>query len=148
MSGRAQCPLPPPNLPGSFENSVNRIVFVMKESRSFDAYFGKLNDYRSTAFLIGRDTDDLESTFTHLADDGTPVSNSYLDTAQPDMTEFFDFINAPNTFASPADQPTRSSVRTDAELPDLEIFFAHVRKMLKGRGAPPARLAPWRCTIP
>jgi hypothetical protein len=78
--GAAQCPLPPPNLNGSFENSVNHIIFMMQENRSFDAYSGKLNHYRSTAFLIRRDTDDLESAFTNLADDCTPVRNFYLDT--------------------------------------------------------------------
>jgi phospholipase C len=53
---------------------------MMQENRSFDAYFGKLNDFRTGAFGLGRDTDDLESTFTNQADDGTMVSNFHLPT--------------------------------------------------------------------
>ncbi|HEV8183742.1 MAG TPA: alkaline phosphatase family protein, partial [Candidatus Angelobacter sp.] len=39
--------------------SVNHIIFMMQENRSFDAYFGKINDYRASLGL-GRDADDLE----------------------------------------------------------------------------------------
>jgi phospholipase C len=34
---------------GSLQNSVNHIVFLAEENRSFDHYFGKLNDYRTAA---------------------------------------------------------------------------------------------------
>lgn len=80
VSGAPQFPLPSPNPNGTLQNSVNHIIFMMQENRSFDAYFGKLNDYRSAAFLLGRDTDDLESTFSNLADDGTSVTNFHLTT--------------------------------------------------------------------
>jgi phospholipase C len=37
----------------------------------------------------------------------TLPSLNHREAAQPDMTEFFEFINAPNTFAPvPPDQPT------------------------------------------
>jgi phospholipase C len=76
----AGIPLPPPNPNATLQNSVNHIIFMMQENRSFDAYFGKLNDYRADTFSLGRDTDDLESTFTNPADDGTMVSNFHLPT--------------------------------------------------------------------
>ncbi len=38
-------PAPPPT--PTLANSVNHIIFLAEENRSFDHYFGKLNDYRS-----------------------------------------------------------------------------------------------------
>jgi phospholipase C len=63
------------------QNSVNHIIFMMQENRSFDAYFGKLNDYRASTFGLGRDSDDLETAFSNPADDGTVISNFHLTTA-------------------------------------------------------------------
>jgi phospholipase C len=79
-NGPNQIPLPPPNPNATLQNSVNHIIFMMQENRSFDAYFGKLNDFRAGVFGLGRDTDDLETTFTNQADDGTMVSNFHLST--------------------------------------------------------------------
>src|SRR5215467_16023294 len=59
---------------------VNHIIFIMQENRSFDSYFGKLNDYRASTFNLTRDADDLESIFTNPADDGSTVSNFHLTT--------------------------------------------------------------------
>ena len=80
VSGAPQIPLPPPNPNATLENSVNHIIFMMQENRSFDAYFGKLNDFRSGTFALGRDTDDLENIFANPADDGTLVTNFHLAT--------------------------------------------------------------------
>jgi phospholipase C len=68
-------PTPTPTL-----QSVNHIIFMMQENRSFDAYFGKINDYRAS-LTLGRDADDLESTFTNPADDGDTISNFHLATS-------------------------------------------------------------------
>ena len=73
-------PAPTPTAVPTLQNSVNHIIFMMQENRSFDAYFGKLNDYRASAFGLGRDSDDLEATFSNPADDGTMVSNFHLTT--------------------------------------------------------------------
>ena len=62
-------------------HNVNHIIFMMQENRSFDAYFGKLNDYRAAAFGQARNTDDLEATFTNPADDGAVVSSFHLATS-------------------------------------------------------------------
>jgi phospholipase C len=70
-------PTPTPTL-----QSVNHIIFMMQENRSFDAYFGKINDYRASLTPpLGRDADDLESTFTNPADDGDTISNFHLATS-------------------------------------------------------------------
>src|ERR1041384_1013119 len=37
---------PGSNNPGNI-NAINHIVFMLQENRSFDNYFGKLNDYRA-----------------------------------------------------------------------------------------------------
>src|ERR1043166_3548247 len=47
--------------------SVNHIIFMMQENRSFDSYFGKINDYRASLGL-GRDADDLETVFNNPTD--------------------------------------------------------------------------------
>jgi len=80
VAGTPQIPLPPPNPNATLDNSVNHIIFMMQENRSFDAYFGKINDFRSGTFALGRDMDDLESSFTNPADDGTLIGNFHLPT--------------------------------------------------------------------
>lgn len=67
-------PTPTPSL-----QSVNHIIFMMQENRSFDSYFAKLNDFRASQGQ-GRDSDDLEATFTNPADDGSTVPNFHLTT--------------------------------------------------------------------
>ena len=67
-SGPTPTPTPSPTPAGSLQ-SVNHIIFMMQENRSFDAYFGKINDYRaSLAPALGRDADDLETDFTNPTD--------------------------------------------------------------------------------
>ncbi|HEY6306363.1 MAG TPA: alkaline phosphatase family protein, partial [Candidatus Angelobacter sp.] len=68
-------------LPANSSHQVNHIIFMMQENRSFDAYFGKLNDYRASAFAQPRNTDDLETTFTNPPDDGSLVSSFHLATS-------------------------------------------------------------------
>ena len=63
----------PGGTPAGTLQSVNHIIFMMQENRSFDAYFGKINDYRASLGL-GRDADDLETNFTNPADDGDTVA--------------------------------------------------------------------------
>jgi len=65
-------------LTGSLQ-SVNHIIFMMQENRSFDAYFGKINDYRASIGL-GRDADDLAGDFTNPADDGDSIRTFHLTT--------------------------------------------------------------------
>jgi phospholipase C len=61
-------PAASPTPAGSLQ-SVNHIIFMMQENRSFDAYFGKINDYRASLTpAVGRDADDLETDFTNPTD--------------------------------------------------------------------------------
>src|SRR4029077_8338135 len=71
----APVPSPTPSL-----QSVNHIIFIMQENRSFDSYFGKINDYRASLGL-GRDVDDLETDFTNPADDGDLIRTFHLGTS-------------------------------------------------------------------
>jgi phospholipase C len=77
--GSGPTPTPTPVGGGTLQ-SVNHIIFMMQENRSFDAYFGKLNDYRASLGL-GRDTDDMETLFTNPADDGDTIQNFHLTTS-------------------------------------------------------------------
>lgn len=53
-------PPPPPPPPPPSTNAINHIIFLAEENRSFDHYFGKLNDYRSAApFNLPREVDGL-----------------------------------------------------------------------------------------
>src|SRR5579884_1098787 len=68
-------PVPTPSAtPTPGLQSINHIIFMMQENRSFDAYFGKINDYRASLGL-GRDADDLEQDFTNPSDDLIPGTN-------------------------------------------------------------------------
>jgi phospholipase C len=84
------------------QGSVNHIIFLLQENRSFDSYFGKLNDYRASQGL-GRDADDLEATFANPADDGTFVSNFHLTTSCifDDTAAWQETWGAMNRFDSP-----------------------------------------------
>jgi phospholipase C len=73
-------PTPTPTPTPTLQNSVNHIIFMMQENRSFDSYFGKLNDYRASAFGLARDADDLEAVFSNPADDGSTIANFHLTT--------------------------------------------------------------------
>ncbi|HEU4417140.1 MAG TPA: alkaline phosphatase family protein [Candidatus Angelobacter sp.] len=77
--GSSPAPTPGTTPSGSIQ-SVNHIIFMMQENRSFDAYFGKINDYRASLSL-GRDADDLENDFTAPADDGDTIRTFHLVTS-------------------------------------------------------------------
>jgi phospholipase C len=71
---------PTPTPAGSLQ-SVNHIIFMMQENRSFDAYFGKLNDYRASLTpALGRDADDLENDFTNPVDQTLTAPNDTVTT--------------------------------------------------------------------
>lgn len=82
---------------------VNHIIFLMQENRSFDSYFGKLNDYRASAFGLTRDADDLEATFTNPADDGSTIANFHLTTGciDDDTAAWLESWGDMNRFNSP-----------------------------------------------
>src|SRR4051794_39138142 len=52
--GSSAAPAPTPSPTSGSIQSINHIIFMMQENRSFDAYFGKINDYRASLNL-GRD---------------------------------------------------------------------------------------------
>ena len=52
--------------------AVNHIIFMMQENRSFDTYFGKLNDYRASLGLP-QNVDGIPSNAVNYENDGTPV---------------------------------------------------------------------------
>ena len=65
--------------PGSLNGSVNHIIFMMQENRTFDHYFGMLNPYRSANhYNVGDDgvtynvdgIDDKLTTINNLDDEG------------------------------------------------------------------------------
>jgi phospholipase C len=78
-TGPTPTPTPTTAQGGSLQN-VNHIIFMMQENRSFDSYFGKINDYRASLGL-GRDADDLETDFTEPADDGDFITTFHLATS-------------------------------------------------------------------
>jgi phospholipase C len=56
--GSSTPPPPPPPPPGL--SSIKHIIFLAEENRSFDHYFGKINDYRSAApFNLPREVNGL-----------------------------------------------------------------------------------------
>jgi phospholipase C len=80
--GGGPTPTPTPTATPATLQSVNHIIFMMQENRSFDAYFGKLNDYRASfpGGALGRDADDLETDFTNPADDKQNIRTFHLAT--------------------------------------------------------------------
>ena len=69
-SGSPHDPPPPPPPPA---NPVNHIIFLAEENRSFDHYFGKLNDYRSAApFNLPREVNGLPDDCSPTTGGSTP----------------------------------------------------------------------------
>jgi phospholipase C len=61
-------PDPPPPPPPADITVVNHIIFMLQENRSFDAYFGQLNNYRQAQGL-GADVDGTPSNASSLSYD-------------------------------------------------------------------------------
>src|SRR6266404_3439681 len=61
---------------GDFKTSVNHIVIMVQENRSFDQYFGKLNDYR-VAQGLGADVDGIPPTASNMNFDNTAAINAF-----------------------------------------------------------------------
>jgi phospholipase C len=83
-TGSTPTPTPtatPTPTPAGTLQSVNHIIFMMQENRSFDSYFGKINDYRASLTPpLGRDADDLENDFTNPVDQTLTVPNDTVTT--------------------------------------------------------------------
>jgi phospholipase C len=69
--------------PGSINGSINHVIFMMQENRTFDHYFGMLNPYRAAnGFSVGDDgvtynvdgIDDKLSAISNLDDEGQSFS--------------------------------------------------------------------------
>src|SRR6266403_1567714 len=61
---------------GDVNTSVNHIVIMIQENRSFDHYFGKLNDYR-VANGLGADVDGIPANFSNQNFDKTAAITPY-----------------------------------------------------------------------
>ena len=69
---------PTPNNPQSL-TSINHIIFIAQENRSFDTYFGHLNDYR-VANGLSANVDGIPAAAANPADDGSMVAAFHLKT--------------------------------------------------------------------
>lgn len=76
--GRAASPQPASSndMSTAFKSSVQHIVIVMQENRSFDHYFGKLNDYR-VRHNLPRDVDGLPDNAVNPSRDGTQSISAF-----------------------------------------------------------------------
>src|SRR2546423_11800319 len=60
-------------------SAINHIIFMAQENRSFDTYFGHLNDYRATLGLPAA-VDGIPVGAANPADDGSLVTPFHLQT--------------------------------------------------------------------
>ena len=73
-------PTPGPNNgPEGDISAINHIIFMSQENRSFDSYFGHLNDYRASLGLP-TDVDGLPANASNPEFDGTIVNSFHLQT--------------------------------------------------------------------
>ena len=59
--------------------AVNHIIFMAQENRSFDTYFGKLNDYRASQGLP-QEVDGMPADASNPADDGSMIHAFHFNT--------------------------------------------------------------------
>ncbi|MBV9434630.1 MAG: hypothetical protein JOZ44_01180 [Acidobacteria bacterium] len=101
-------PTPGPNNgPTGDISAINHIIFMSQENRSFDMYFGHLNDYRASIGLP-TDVDGLPANASNPAFDGTIIHSFHLQTMCVEntsadwATSHIDF----NRFNETSDTPT------------------------------------------
>jgi len=104
-------PLPctpgPHNGPTGDVSQINHIIFMSQENRSFDTYFGHLNDYR-TSLGLPADVDGMPTGAKNPAFDGTIIQAFHLltmcveNTSADWATSHIDF----NRFNETSDTPT------------------------------------------
>jgi phospholipase C len=72
VSNSTPPPPPPPTTQKPAPNPINHVIFLAEENRSFDHYFGKLNDYRSVApFNLSREVNGLPDNCSSTNSDWT-----------------------------------------------------------------------------
>src|SRR5690348_14314735 len=82
--GTSQFPPVPPtpgpnNGPTGDVSAINHIIFMSQENRSFDTYFGHMNEYRSSLGL-SQDVDGMPTNASNPAFDGSTVNAFHLQT--------------------------------------------------------------------
>lgn len=97
--------------PTALRNSVNHILFMVQENRSFDHYFGKLGEYRAANGVgSATDIDGLPATASNPTLDGMYVHSFHLETTcveelSPDWLESHVDMNKdhPGSSSTPMD---------------------------------------------
>ena len=69
-------PGPPEGSTPTDPGKVNHIVFMLQENRSFDMYFGKMNEYRA-ARGFSQDVDDMPAGASNPSADGSSVVQAF-----------------------------------------------------------------------
>jgi phospholipase C len=65
-------PGPPKGITSNDPGQINHIIFMLQENRSFDMYFGKMNEYRASRGLP-QDVDGLPANASNPSVDGTSI---------------------------------------------------------------------------
>src|SRR5438034_4969351 len=95
--------------------AVNHIIFMAQENRSFDTYFGKLNDYRASQGLP-QEVDGMPANASNPADDGSMIHAFHFNTTCIENTSAAwatSHINF-NRFNSESDTPTMDGFVVEA----------------------------------
>jgi phospholipase C len=89
----------PPPPPVADIKSINHIVFMLQENRSFDSYFGQLGAYRAAnKYGAASDIDGIPANATNVTADGQPITayhfqTSCIENLDPDWLESFGDYN-------------------------------------------------------
>lgn len=76
-TGLSKTPPPPPGNPGGDINSINHIIFMVQENRSFDTYFGQLPAYWAANGFPAQQFDGLPANASNPSFDGTSQVPAY-----------------------------------------------------------------------
>src|SRR5205807_1551053 len=127
LMGCAMGPAPPAVTPPNSAqglSAVNHVIFIAQENRSFDTYFGHLNDYRMANGLPAN-VDGMPAAAANPADDGTMVTAFHLKT-----------MCIENTSAAWATSHINFNRFNQASsLPTLDGFVVEAASAAKGSGA-------------
>jgi phospholipase C len=119
-------PTPSPTPGGTLQTSVNHIIAMAQENRSFDSYFGKMTAYRTTNGIPGTVNDLDTGTFSNSGIASYHSGSVCMENLSPDWAEDHHQVNLSNPSGidptNPKTMPMNGFVNTAAGIAAFYSF--------------------------
>jgi phospholipase C len=120
-------PMPTPTPTPTLENSVNHVIVMSQENRSFDSYFGKMTAYRAANGIPGTVNDLDTGTFSNSGIASYHSGSVCMENLSPDWAEDHKEVNLNNSSGidpnNPSTEPMDGFVSTAA---GISAFYGFI----------------------